>query len=232
MDKKLDLSVIILTYNEEIHIRRVLENVCDLALNVFVIDCFSTDSTVAICDEFENVTVVKHEWPGNQAAQFNWALDTLNVQTNWVLRLDADEYLSGQLKEELYDKLPGIDSTVSAIALPLGRVFMGKELKHGASNNIKMIRLFRYGKVRYENRIMDEHLEVLSGEIVEFKNRFYDDNKMPIGFFVTKHNNYASREAAMLLDAEYHLFDSMSDNGSTYFVEIEKKEKINKSILE
>lgn len=89
-------------------------------------------------------------------------------------------------------------------------------------NNIKIIRLFRKGKARYEKRLMDEHLSVLSGETVELKNRFVDDNRMSLGQFTDKHNGYAAREAALLLDAEYHLTDTGSmpqDHGK----EVERK---------
>ena len=67
----LDLSVIILTYNEELHIRRCLENVLPFAKKVFVVDCFSTDKTKEIASHLGAV-VVEHAWPGNQAEQFNW----------------------------------------------------------------------------------------------------------------------------------------------------------------
>ena len=96
---KLDITAIILTYNEEMHIRRCLENVCPIAKKVFVIDSPSTDNTVAICNEFDNVEVVVHKYPGNQAEQFNWALDNVKIDTEWILRLDADEYLLPELVE-------------------------------------------------------------------------------------------------------------------------------------
>lgn len=73
----LDLSVIILAKNEELHIRRCLENILPAAKEVFVIDCFSTDNTAAICREYPRVQVLQHEWPGLYAPQFNWALDPL-----------------------------------------------------------------------------------------------------------------------------------------------------------
>lgn len=53
----LDLSVIILARNEELHIRRCLENILPVAKEVFVIDCFSTDNTAAICREYPRVKV-------------------------------------------------------------------------------------------------------------------------------------------------------------------------------
>ena len=117
----LDLTVIILTYNEEIHIRRCLENVCPIAKKVIVVDSPSTDRTVEICREFDNVEVVVHKYPGNQAEQFNWALDNLTIDTEWVLRLDADEYLMPELVDELRDKLPKMDKGVSGLSLSLSR---------------------------------------------------------------------------------------------------------------
>ena len=217
----LDISVIILTYNEEIHIRRCLENVKQFASKVYVVDCFSIDRTAQIAKEL-GAEVIEHEWPGNQAEQFNWALDNLPITTEWILRLDADEYLLPGLIEELLEKLPVIPESVSALSLSLSRAFCGKILHHGIVNNIRIIRIFRKGKARYEKRLMDEHLSVLSGETIDMKNQFVDDNRMPIGPFIDKHNGYATREAALLLDAEYHL-TNMDSLPQDYGREVEKK---------
>ena len=217
----LDLSVIILTYNEEIHIRRCLENVKQFASKVYVVDCFSIDRTAQIAKEL-GAEVIEHEWPGNQAEQFNWALDNLPITTEWILRLDADEYLLPGLIEDLLEKLPVIPESVSALSLSLARAFCGKILHHGIVNNIRIIRIFRKGKARYEKRLMDEHLSVLSGETIDMKNQFVDDNRMPIGLFIDKHNGYATREAALLLDAEYHL-TNMDSLPQDYGREVEKK---------
>lgn len=217
----LDLTVIILTYNEEIHIRRCLENVCPIAKKVIVVDSPSTDKTVEICHEFDNVEVVVHKYPGNQAEQFNWALDNLKLETEWILRLDADEYLLPDLVEELRAKLPTMPDGVSALSLSLARAFCGKLLHHGIVNGIWITRIFRTGKARYEKRLMDEHLSV-DGEIVRMKHKFVDDNLMTIGQFTLKHEGYASREAALLLDAEFHLTDT-SSMPQDYGEEVEKK---------
>ena len=224
----LDVTVIILTYNEEMHIRRCLENVSSFAKKVYVIDSPSTDKTVEICREFPNVEVVVHKYPGNQAEQFNWALDNVEIDTEWVLRLDADEYLTVELKREIEEKLPTLSSDVSAIVLPLGRAFMGRVLKHGIVNGVKMIRLFRYGKVRYEQRLMDEHLQVLNGNIVTFEHKFVDDNRNSLRYFVDKHNNYSSREAALLLDAEFGLVDYSEESYSAEYCEQIQAKRVQK----
>lgn len=217
----LDITVIILTLNEEIHIRRCLENVNQFANKVYVVDCFSKDQTINIAREL-GAEVICHKWPGNQADQFNWALDNLKIDTEWVLRLDADEYLKSELIEELQERLPLMPDDVSALSLPLARAFCGKILHHGIVNNIRIVRIFRRGKARYEKRLMDEHLSILSGRTIEMTTQFVDDNRIPIGQFIEKHNGYATREAALLLDAEYHLTDVeplSKDHGE----EVEKK---------
>ena len=187
----------------------------------YVVDCFSIDRTAQIAKEL-GAEVIEHEWPGNQAEQFNWALDNLPITTEWILRLDADEYLLPGLIEELLEKLPVIPESVSALSLSRARAFCGKILHHGIVNNIRIIRIFRKGKARYEKRLMDEHLSVLSGETIDMKNQFVDDNRMPIGLFIDKHNGYATREAALLLDAEYHL-TNMDSLPQDYGREVEKK---------
>ena len=98
--RKTDLAVIILQKNEKLHIKRCLEKLAPLApRQIFVVDCFSTDGSNKIAAEM-GAAVVQREWPGNQAAQFQWALDNLPIESSWILRLDVDEYLTDELIEE------------------------------------------------------------------------------------------------------------------------------------
>lgn len=199
----LDISVIILTYNEEIHIRRCLENVNRFASKVFVVDCFSTDRTVEIATDL-GAEVVEHKWPGNQAAQFNWALNNLPISTQWVLRLDADEYLLPELVQELQDKLPSLPDDVSGVIFNRRHIFMGEWMKRGIYP-VKLLRAFKYGKGLCEQRLMDEHILLTEGRAVEFEHDFCDHNLNDLSWFCHKHVNYAIREAVDLLDIEYNL---------------------------
>lgn len=208
----LDLSVIILTYNEELHIRRCLENVLPFAKKVFVVDCFSTDKTKEIASHLGAV-VVEHAWPGNQAEQFNWALDNLPISTEWVLRLDADEYLLPELVEELQEKLPTLPEDVTGIIFNRRHIFMGKWMRRGIYP-VKLLRVFRHGKGMCEQRLMDEHIQLTEGRAVEFEHDFCDHNLNNLSWFCHKHVNYAIREAVDLLDIELDLTGAAeSDNG-------------------
>src|SRR3990167_10070410 len=103
---KIPVSVIILTYNEEIHIERLLKNIVDWASEIFIVDSFSIDRTLEIAEKY-SAKIFQHEFE-NQAQQFNWALDNLEIKNEWILRLDADEYLTEELKNEITEKLKNI----------------------------------------------------------------------------------------------------------------------------
>lgn len=199
----LDITAIILTKNERLHIARCLDNVNQIAKKVYVIDCHSTDGTQDIARKY-GAEVIEHDWPGNQAAQFNWALDNLNIDTEWILRLDADEYLLPELIEELKETLPNIPDNITGIVFKRRHIFMDKWMK-GGIYPVKILRLFRNGHARYEQRLMDEHLVLSDGNEYECGHDFCDHNLNNLSWFCKKHVDYAVREAAELLDLEYNI---------------------------
>ena len=192
---KISLTSIILTFNEELHIERCLKNVCLISEKVYVIDCFSKDRTCEIASKFENVEVVQHEWPGNQAAQFNWFIDNHEIASDWILRLDADEYLSGEAVKEIAETLPSLPQDVTGCVMKRDIIFLGRRIKHGKLKTIKLLRIWRTGKGRIENREMDEHAILTEGRSIELKNWFFDDNLNGIDAWIRKHLDYANRES-------------------------------------
>lgn len=194
-----NLTAIILTKDEQLHIRRCLENIAPICDKIYVIDCYSTDETVSICLEFPNVEVIQREWPGNQALQFNWALDNVRIDTEWVIRLDADEYLLEGEAEKLIDLLPTVRKGQNALSLARARYFLGRHIKYGGTDMIPLVRVFRKGTARSEVRAMDEHIVLTEGEVVVTNIRFADNNLNSLSWWTQKHLNYAQREAAMLV---------------------------------
>lgn len=203
--KELSLSAIVLTFNEEIHIRRCLENAFRVAKEVFVIDSFSTDRTCEVAKEC-GATVFQHKYV-NQAQQFQWALDNCPITTEWTLRMDADEYLTDELIDELSCKLPTLPDDVTGCFLPLRVVFMGKMLKHGLHHQVQILRLWRTGTVYMEQRWMDERCVLKRGRSINMKNSFVDHNLKGLGEFTIKHNGYSNREAFMEINRRYNLVD-------------------------
>ena len=193
-----DLAIIILQKNEALHIRRCLERVRPLEpRQVFVVDCLSTDGSDKIAQEM-GATVIYHEWPGNQAAQFNWALDNLPIAASWILRLDADEYLTDDTVEKLKTWMVNDDPSVQGITLELRRVFHGMRIRHDKPK-LRIPRMFRRGCARYPEAVMDEKLSV-TGAVWDADWYFVDDSLMSMADWKAKHNIYAEREARMALD--------------------------------
>ena len=87
------ISVIILTYNEEKHIERCIESVKPFAGDIFIVDSFSNDRTVEIAKSL-GTHVFQHKWENNHAKQLNWGLANCPIKTKWIMRLDADEYVT------------------------------------------------------------------------------------------------------------------------------------------
>ncbi|MGM0945469.1 MAG: glycosyltransferase family 2 protein [Bacteroidota bacterium] len=200
------LSVIILTYNESLHIKRCIESVKSIATDIFVVDSFSKDDTIQIAESC-GAKVYQNNWPGNQASQFNWALQNLPIKTEWILRLDADEYLLPELIEEIQEKLLCIQDDVSGVVIKRRHIFLNKWIKSG-TYPVKLLRLFRYKKAVCEQRWMDEHIELLEGKSIEFKHDFVDHNLNNLSWWSQKHLGYSIREAIELLDLELCLLNS------------------------
>ena len=148
--------------------------------------------------------VLQNKWENNYAKQFNWGLQNADIHTEWVLRLDADEYLLPELKDELQAKLPNLPSSVSGIIVNRRHIFMDKWMKRGIYP-VKLLRFFRYGVGFCEQRLMDEHIQLRKGESVEFEHDFCDHNLNNLSWFCHKHVDYAIREAVDLLDIEFDL---------------------------
>ncbi len=203
------VAVVILTYNEERHIERCIESVVPFADEIHVVDSFSEDRTIELARE-RGAAVVEHEFQ-NQAQQFNWALDNLQIDSDWILRLDADEYADRTFRTEVLDFLSTVDADVDGVYVRRQIHFLGKWIEHGGVYPQWVLRLFRNGRGHMEPRWMDEHL-VVEGEEARFDADIIDDNKRPLGWWIDKHNRYSTREAIELLDKEYGILQRHTDD--------------------
>ena len=197
----LDITVIILTFNEEMHIERCIRSVQSIARQIFIVDSFSTDRTVEIAKSI-GAEVWQHEFI-NQAQQLQWALDNLPIDTQWVMRLDADEYVTSQLAGDIRKALMQVPADVTGFIINLCVHFKGHPIRHGG-HYLKLLRLWRHGKARIEATWMDEHMVPIEGRVVQLKGEIHEDNLNNITWWTDKHNRYASREAVDLLNKEYH----------------------------
>jgi glycosyltransferase involved in cell wall biosynthesis len=198
------LIIIILTFNEERHLKRCIESLQNLKAEIFVVDSFSTDRTLEIARS-SGARILQHQFI-NHAKQFNWALEQLNSNFDWVLRIDADEVMTAELCDEIKNRLSLLSSDVSGVLVRRCIIFQGKLIKYGGAMT-KVLRLFRYGRGKCENRWMDEHIKVV-GSIIEFNGELIDNNLNSLTWWINKHNTYASNEAVELLNLEYKFLTS------------------------
>ena len=203
--QKHSITAIVLTKNEELHIERCLKNLLQVCEKVYVVDSFSTDKTCEIAERC-GALVLQHEYV-NQAQQFQWALENCSIKTEWILRLDADEYLSEKLIDEIHNKLTSLSSSVTGVYLKRNVKFLNHTIRFGMLRPVRILRLWRTGKAYMEQRWMDEQMVLTEGEAVTFKHRFYDENLNGLTAWTQKHNNYSNREILVELDKMYSLFE-------------------------
>jgi glycosyltransferase involved in cell wall biosynthesis len=208
MEEKANIAVIILTYNESLHLPRALRYIGGFAQEIFVIDSYSTDDTVEIATTF-GARVLQHPFE-NQAKQFQWAMDHVPVTTEWVMRLDADEIIEPDLSREIVARLHELPLEVTGIYLNRKTIFHDKFIRHGGRYPLKLLRIWRRGKARIEDRWMDEHIYLTEGRAVSFKGGFADHNLLDLTAFTEKHNKYASREALDVVNKRLNLLRTES----------------------
>ncbi len=194
------LTAVILTRDEERHIARCLTSLAGVADRVLVVDSGSTDRTMDIAREM-GVEVRERAWI-NYATQLNWGIERVPQGTGWILRLDADEVVTPALASEIAAKLSGLPAEVDGVYVSRSMTFLGRPIRWGGIFPVRVLRLFRAGRGRCENRWMDEHI-LVDGATAEFSGEIVDDNRNSLTWWTQKHNAYASREVVDLLNLEH-----------------------------
>lgn len=192
------ISVLILTLNEEKHIERCVRSLLPFATEIHIIDSFSTDRTVEIAKSL-GARVLQNKFV-NYAQQFQWGLDNAALAGEWVMRMDADEYVDLDLAEAITKTVPVLDPEVVGINLKRKFVFMNRWIRYGGRYPVVLLRLWRRGHGRIENRWMDEHIIVWGGKTISVEGGLTDENLNDISYFTEKHNRYATREAIDVLN--------------------------------
>jgi glycosyltransferase involved in cell wall biosynthesis len=189
------VSALIITRNEEANIAACLASV-ERASEVFVVDSLSTDRTVEIAESL-GAKVVPHSFAG-YAEQRNWALENLPISNEWVLMLDADERIPPPLAEEIAQVVADDPQHHAGYYLKRRFFFLGRWLKHGGLYPTWVLRLFRRGCARFENRPVNEHA-VLDGSAGYLTHPFDHHDQRPLADWISKHNRYADLEAEEFL---------------------------------
>jgi glycosyltransferase involved in cell wall biosynthesis len=208
-----NLSIIVLTFNEAIHLERLLANLLQITDKIYVVDSYSTDETIAIL-EAKHIIYKQHAFV-NHSKQINFAIESNPFETTWTMRMDADELISNELINELVYKL-GIFATSDINGFYMKRkvLFFGKELNYGNLNPMWLLRLWRNGEGVCNEKWMDEKIVLKNPKTLKLDHVFYDHNLNDLTWWTQKHNNYASREAIEILKEKYLRSTSITEKAS------------------
>lgn len=215
-----DLTAIILTKNEEKNIENCLKSIKNFAKRIIVIDSGSTDKTVQLAQKY-SADIYIHPFE-NYAKQFNWGIDETNIETKWILRLDADECFTPELCLKLEKECKQHESDdVNGFVLEAWLYFMGKCLKYGGSRKKKLM-VFKTGFGRIENRNMDEHTILSAGRTIEIKEKFIHYDFKDLNTYVEKLNWYATRELKDYIEEKFLKAEFDGKNEEINLIRIKK----------
>jgi glycosyltransferase involved in cell wall biosynthesis len=208
MDYPLDLTIAIPVKNEERNLSECLAAIgTDFARKIVVIDSGSTDNTRQIAKEWDT-ELVDFAWDGRFPKKRNWFLRNHTPTTQWIMFIDADEYLTYDFKKEVREKLKNDSKTGYWLSYTI--YFLGKSLVGGYP--LRKLALFKTGEGEYEqinednwsNLDMEVHEHpVIGGEVGTIYNKIDHQDFRGISHYVIKHNEYASWEAAHFLKMSY-----------------------------
>lgn len=208
------ITAIVLTFNERVHIARCVERLRPIAERIVIVDSFSTDGTAETAREL-GAELLQNPFV-NQALQFQWAIDRLDIRDGWVLRMDADEYFEPAALAEIADRLGRLAESVGAVEFRRKVYFQGQWIRWGGFYNNVLVRLWRAGAARIEQRWMDEHVVLERGETIRFeRGDLVDDNLKDIGWWTEKHVGYSVRQMIEYINLEHpELLGDAADRGS------------------
>ncbi len=200
----LPITVLIPVRNEARNLPRCLEALRDVG-EIYVLDSQSTDETCAIAESF-GAKVIQFYYQGGWPKKRQWAIETLPIDYDWILLLDADEVLTPELGGEIRRAIENPDVAGYRVCLQL--YFLGKILRHGDANFWKLS-LFRKGRGRFECRLKEqdasmadmeihEHV-IVDGPTANLRHALVHHNADSLSRYIQKHNEYSNWEARVLL---------------------------------
>ena len=184
----LDVSIMIPTLNESLHLKRLLPLLKTLKLPFFVLDSYSSDDTASLAKRYGG-KVILGRWQ-TFSEKLNFGLKKNPYRSRWIIRIDADEYFDENFIRFLKSEaIKNIADDVDGIYINRKLYFMGQWMKHGGIYPGKIIRIMRPGRVSFEHKILDEHVEVKNFEVVDID--IVDNPLYDLTHWLQKHIRYA-----------------------------------------
>ena len=199
---ELPITVLLAVKNEALNLPRCL-NALGPAQTIVVIDSHSTDGTGAIARE-HGAQIVQFDYRGGYPKKRQWALESLEIRTPWVLLLDADEVITSQLWVEIKAAIERVDAP-DAFLVTKGFHFLGRRMRGGGFSHAA-VALFRTGSARFERLFEDDatgldmevHERVLvEGQIGRLQTPLIHQDFKGLEAYIARHNKYSTWEAQL-----------------------------------
>ena len=184
-------SIIVLTYNEEIHLPRLLNSVSEFNAPIYVLDSGSTDKTLDIAEDYGALILVNEF--RNHPLQWDFALKNFNINTSWTIGLDADQIVSTQLKNKL-NNLSQIEDDIQGIYFNRKNIFKGRWIRYGGYFPKYLLKMFRTGVGYSDLNEMMDHKFVVNGKTIVWEDGYLIEENLKendISFWINKHNRYS-----------------------------------------
>ena len=204
---KIPITVVIAVKNEEMILPECLHLLQEFD-EVIVVDSSSTDRTPQVVDDYGR-SYINFVWNGRYPKKRNWVLKNTKFRNDWVLFLDADEFVTDDFKKEITEKIANTDCV--GFWINYQNEFMGKLMKHGAP--MRKLPFFKVGSGEYEfvdekewsNLDMEIHEHpVLKGKVGQVNSPIIHRDFKGLSNYIQKHNAYSSWEAHHYLNKKDH----------------------------
>ena len=203
MKKNMSLAIMIPIFNEEKHLARVLESALKVSPYVFIVDSQSNDKSLSIASKYDCAVL---QWPAqnfetsNWSTKLNWGIENNPFDTEWIMRLDADEFISDDLAISIKSFIESSESKkYDGCKFNKSFFFMKKRIKFGGYTKNYQLRMHRNNeKIYWEDRRTDEHLKGYSN-IFKLKGNLIEDPILTIQEWLAKHIRYSKLEARVIL---------------------------------
>lgn len=193
------LSIAIATYNEQDNITRCLKSIHKIATEIIIVDGNSTDNTVNISNKFSKVRIISTD--NKPIFHINKQIAIDACKSDWILQLDADEYVSPSLSKEISHiiKQNPKDISESGFWIKRQNYFLGKFLTKGGVYPDPTIRFYKKGKAKLPCLNVHEQA-VVSGSVGILKNDLYHYADGSFSRYLARNNRYTTLIAQQLKD--------------------------------
>ncbi len=205
---KLPITAVVAVRNEALNIARCVRSLSAMS-RVVVVDSGSTDNTAEIASQV-GAEVLQFSYRGGYPKKRQWALDTLVIDTPWLLLLDADEVMPEKLLAEVKAALTRNDG-MDAYLICKGFHFLGRRMRFGGFSHSAVL-LFRTGKARFEHLIeesstaldMEIHERlIVDGRVGKLSTPLIHDDFKGLQAYLERHNHYSTWEARVRFQTLY-----------------------------